>query len=365
MIPIFDLKEQYLSIRNEVNRALEKVFNRGLYILGEEVALFEKEFSHYIGCNYGIGVASGTDALTLALRVLDLTKLDEVIIPVNAYPTFFGVAMAGVDVRFADSKNDGTIDPDDLKRRITKKTKAIVIVHLYGNPADIHAIQQILRTIKRTDIRIIEDCAQAHGATINQRKVGTFGDIAIYSFYPSKNLGGYGDGGILLTNNALIAKRLRRLRMYGEEERYKSQEISGVSRLDEIQAAILRVKLRHIDQWNAKRKILTNIYRKELCKIKQISILPSQEGSCHHLFVIRTKERDVLKQYLETCGIGCAVHYPYPLHLESMLKNMSMPQGTFPVAEALSKEILTLPLYPELKIKDIKFVIRCIGLFYS
>ncbi len=363
MIPLFDLKKQYRTIQKELDRAVAVVHARGNYILGSEVTSFEKEFSAYIGVPYGIGVASGTDALTLAMRVLKLTKADEVILPVNAYPTFFGIAMSGVTVRFVDCGIDGNIDPNDLKKRITKKTKAIVVVHLYGNPADIVGVKRVLRELQRLDIKIIEDCAQAHGATIGKKKVGTFGDIAVFSFYPSKNLGAYGDGGMLLTNHKSTAERLRRLRMYGEKKRYESTELSGVSRLDELQAAILRVKLRHLDSWNARRREIAVLYAKELHDIQKVSISPYTIGSCHHLFVIHTKKRDALKTYLERKGIGCAAHYPIPLHLIPALRSYGYKRGDFPMAETLSKEIVSLPIYPELANIEILAVTNAVRRF--
>jgi len=364
MIPIFDLKKQYITIQKEVERAVNAVHASGNYILGSEVAAFEKEFAKYIGVSYGIGAASGTDALTLAMRALKLTDNDEVILPVNAYPTYFGIAMSGVTVRFVDCGLDGNIDPNDLKKRITKKTKAIVIVHLYGNPADIFGVKRVLNELKRSDIKLVEDCAQAHGATIGKKKVGTFGDIAIFSFYPSKNLGAYGDGGMLLTNNQTLAEHLRRLRMYGESKRYESKELSGISRLDELQASILRVKLRHLDSWNAQRKELARKYTTKLNSVNQLTVLPYAIGSCYHLFVIRIKKRDTLKRYLESKGIGCGVHYPIPLHLTPALRSNEDCQKHFPIVEMLSKEILSIPMYAELTKEELNYIVASINDYF-
>lgn len=358
MVQIFDLKKQYVSIQKEIDSAIQTVLDRGHFILGAEVALFEKEFTSYIGVPYGVGVASGTDALTLAVRALRLSKGDEVLIPVNSYPTYFGIAVSGVSVRFADCNESGNISLEDLKKRMTKRTKAIVVVHLYGNPADIFEIKKVLTKCKRNDIKIIEDCAQAHGATIGRKKVGTFGDIACFSFYPTKNLGAYGDGGIVVTKRKKIADYLRQLRMYGEEKRYESREVSGVSRLDELQAAILRVKLRHLSSWNDRRREIAKIYSGHLSNISGMRILPYETGAVHHLFVIRTKQRDTLKTYLEQRGIGCAIHYPIPLHLITSCKSLGYIKRDFPVAERLSREILSLPIYPELTKKDILYICR-------
>lgn len=365
MIPIFNLTRQYKTIKKEVDRAIQTVLSRGNFILGEEVVAFEKEFARYINIPYAVGVASGTDALTLAVRVLEIGHNDEILVPVNAYPTFFGIAQSGITVRFVDCNESGNIDVDDLTKRITKKTKAIVVVHLYGNPADVIGVKRVLSEMGRKDISIIEDCAQAHGATIGKYNVGTFGDIAIFSFYPSKNLGAYGDGGMIVTKRKKIALHLRRLRMYGEVKRYESREVSGVSRLDELQAAILRVKLKYLDEWNDRRREIVLLYRKSLVGIKNITIVPYAEGSCHHLFVIRTHIRDALKQYLEKQGIGTAIHYPTPLHLTKPGSVLGYRQGDFPMAEKMSKEILSLPIYPELSNTNIAQVSTAIVRFFS
>lgn len=364
-IPIFNLTEQYKTIKKEIDTAIQTVLLRGNFILGEEVAAFEKEFAAYINVPYAVGVASGTDALTLAVRALLIGHRDEVIIPVSAYPTFFGIAMSGVSVRFVDCDKSGNIDVIDLKKRITKKTKAIVVVHLYGNPSDVLGVRELLKTLHRTDIKIIEDCAQAHGAMIGKQKIGTFGDIAIYSFYPSKNLGAYGDGGMVLTKHKKIADHLRALRMYGEIKRYESKEISGVSRLDEVQAAVLRVKLRHLDAWNARRRQIALLYSNALIKIQNFSVLPYEPGACHHLFVIRTSRRDQLKTWLEQHGIGYAIHYPIPLHLTKPGMALGYHRGDFPMAEKLFTEILSLPIYPELSNTNIVRISKTIVRFFS
>ncbi len=352
-IPIFNLTKQYKTIKKEMNVAIQRVLSRGNFILGSEVAAFEKEFASCIGISYGVGVASGTDALTFSIRVFGLLGADEILMPVNSYPTFFGIAMSGVTVRFVDCNESGNISIEDLKKRITKKTKAIVVVHLYGNPADVIGVRELLKKLHRTDIKIIEDCAQAHGATIGNKKVGTFGDIACFSFYPSKNLGAYGDGGMVLTKNKHIADRIKSLRMYGETKRYESKEVSGVSRLDELQAAVLRVKLKHLDEWNTRRRQIAELYTKGLKEQKNISIISYEVGACYHLFVIRTNRRDELKNYLEQQGIGCAIHYPKPL------------ASGFPMSETLSKEILSLPIYPELSDTNMVQICMVIRKFFS
>ena len=362
-IPVFSLKKQYTSIAGELRVALNRVFAVGMYTLGSEVSAFEKEFGNYTRVPYAVGVGSGTDALTISVRALGLGVGDEVLVPANAYPTFFGIAQAGVRVRLVDCGDDGNIDCDDLKKRMTKKTKAVVIVHLYGNPANVSGVKKVFRSVGRRDIQIIEDCAQAHGATIGKTKVGSLGDIAIFSFYPSKNLGAYGDGGMILTKKKKLFEKIRALRMYGETKRYKSHEISGVSRLDELQAAILRVKLRHLDAWNRKRRELASLYAQGLSNSTGLTITPYEKGACYHLFVIRTRKRDALKKFLDSHGIGTAIHYPIPLHLVVALKKYGYKRGDFPMSEQLSREVLSLPLYPEMRKSDVRQVVKIIRNF--
>lgn len=357
-IPFFTLGRQYKSIKSEIDKTLAATVRAGNFILGANVTAFEKEFTDYIHVRYGVGVGSGTDALTLALRSLDLTRRDEVLVPANSYPTVFGVAQSGVSVRLVDCGWDANISLTDLPKRITKRTRAIIVVHLYGNPANVQGVQDVLQRMKRRDITIIEDCAQAHGATIGKKKVGSFGDIACFSFYPTKNLGAYGDGGMVVTNHVRLADRVRRLRMYGEVSRYTSIEVSGVTRLDELQAAILRVKLRRLNQWNSKRRRLAAYYSVKLASVPNLTVLPYNKGSCHHLFVVRTKNREYLHKLLSDKNIGTAVHYPVPIHLIPAFQFLGYRRGEFPVAETLSREVLSLPFFPEMTKKEIDEVIR-------
>lgn len=342
-IPFFTLTRQYRTIRKEIGAALVRTAEKSTFILGDNVSAFEKEFAAYVGIRYAVGVGSGTDALTLAIRALGLGAGDEVIVPANSYPTVFGVAQSGVTIRLVDSGPDGNISLADLPKRITKRTKAILVVHLYGNPADVAGVKKIAGP----GIRIIEDCAQAHGATIGKKKVGTFGDIACFSFYPTKNLGAYGDGGMVMTRHAYVANHVRRLRMYGERTRYQSLEIAGVSRLDELQAAVLRVKLKHLDAWNGRRRALARYYA------EKISLVPFAPGSCNHLLVIRTKKRADMQKYLAARHIHTAIHYPVPIHLTPSFRFLGYRRGDFPVAETFSREVLSLPFFPELTKKEI------------
>jgi dTDP-4-amino-4,6-dideoxygalactose transaminase len=363
-VKAIDLVKQYLSAKKEINSAIERVLNSGWYVLGTEVENFEKEFAEYIGAKYAVGVASGTDALTIALKVLGLGKSDGIIIPANIYPSSFGVARAEVEIQLAD------IDPATLnisltsiKKAVSRKTKAILAVHLYGNPVDLTPIKSFA---KANGLYLIEDCAQAIGAEYKGKKVGTFGDISCFSFYPTKNLGAVGDAGAIITNKTKYAQTARLWRMYGEKGRYKSELIGLNSRLDEIQAAILRVKLRKLNEWNKKRRKLADIYKKYLtnCDIKLLKETP-QGMSCYHLFVVRAKNRDSLQKYLQENGIVSGIHYPIPIHLTKSFAFLGYKIGEFPQVEKASQEILSLPLYPEMSIKDIKYVCNCLCGFVS
>lgn len=368
-VPFFSLVKQYKTICAEIDCAVLRVLSRGVFTLGKELAAFEREFASYIGVADAVGVASGTDALTLTLRALNLSQNDEVIIPANAYPMVFGVSMAGVRVRLIDCTEEGIMDMSLLKQGITNKTKAVIPVHLYGIPVDIPALEKVLSDIGRTDIAIIEDCAQAHGASIRcktkngktiDKKAGSMSTAGCFSFYPTKNLGAYGDAGMVVTNSTMIAGRVRRLRMYGETARYESYEMSGISRLDELQAAILRVKLKHLDEWNRKRKKIAFEYIKSLKGIQNITIMTESPCSCFHLFVIRSKKRDALRSYLARKGIGTAIHFPAPIHLTPSCRDLGYQKGDFPVAERLSREVLSLPLYPEIPEKHIAYIMKTI-----
>ncbi len=368
MIPIFELTRQYKSIETELKSAVHTVMENGYFTLGPRVKMFEDEFADYLGSYHAIGVASGTDALTLVLKAFGLMPGDEVVIPANAYPNAFGVALSGAAIRLADCGPDGNMSADDLAKRVTEKTKAVIPVHLYGNPADIIGLQNILNNAKRK-IYLLEDAAQAHGAVIEGKKVGTLGDAAIFSFYPSKNLGAMGDGGMIVTDSSSLAGRVKMLRQYGEKARYQSEVVSGVSRLDELQAAILSIKLRHLDAWNRRRKEIASFYDRELSNIGDLSpftfhLSPSSKSS-HHLYVVRTKKRDKLMKHLLDHGVGCAVHYPVPVHLTKAFAYLGYKKGDFPESEAQSREVLSLPLFPELTDSETETVVKTVRKFFQ
>ena len=359
-----DLKAEYESLRTEVNQAIQRVLESGNFILGQEVASFEKEFSSYLGTEYAVGVASGTDALTLSLKALDIKETEGVIIPANVYPTAFGVSLSGVQLQLADvNPSNLNLSIDSIKNAIRPNTRAIVVVHLYGNPA---VVDEISEFTKGKGLYLVEDCAQAAGADFGQKKLGTFGDISCFSFYPTKNLGACGDGGMVVTNNEGLAQRVKSLRMYGETERYKSTEIGQNSRLDEIQAAILRAKLPYLDRFNAKRKILAKLYI-DLLRDMPIRVANHKRvcESVHHLFPIIVEKRDELQEFLKANDIAVGVHYPVCVHETPAFENLGYANGDFPVSELASRHILSLPMYQNLTFEEVERVCCKIEQFFK
>ncbi len=359
MIPFFDLTKQYESIKSEIDDATSRILKSGWFILGPEVSAFEKEFAEYIGARHAIGVGSGTEALHLALLALGIGAGDEVItVPNTAVATVAAIELTGARAVLCDVRADSMlIDTDKLARTITPLTRAIIPVHLFGQSADLDPILEIARAKK---VFVLEDCAQAHGATYRGKRVGTFGDIAAFSFYPTKNLGAYGDGGAIVTNDAKLAERVNLLRQYGWRERYSS-DIKGMnSRLDEMQAAILRVKLRHLDAWNAARRERAAIYTELLH-----NVTPPREmaygQAVYHLYVVQTVKRDALANHLKSRGIGTAIHYPFAIHQQVAYANLGYRDEDLPVASKLAREILSLPLYPELPLDDVRAVAKAVN----
>jgi len=357
MIPFAELKPQYLSIKEEIDAAIAEVFDAGWFILGKQCAAFEEEFAAYHGTgNIAVGCASGTDGIHLALRAVGVKPGDEVITVANTcVPTVCGLAASGATVVLTDVTNDTlTMCSKSLRNGITPRTRAIVPVHLYGHPCDMDAIAAIARD---HNLKIVEDCAQAHGALYKGKRCGTLGDAAAFSFYPSKNLGAYGDGGAVLTRDHDVAERIRMLRNYGEESRYRSVSEGFNSRLDEIQAAILRVKLCHLDAWNAARRERAVRYN-ELLTGSAVS-LPQEAAwatSNCHLYVIRSQKRDALRDHLHRAGVGTQIHYPTPIHLHPAYKDLGYATRAFPVSERACDEVLSLPMYPELSLEDVSTI---------
>ena len=347
--------EQYNSYKEEIDTAISSVLTKGNYILGDEVKSFEQEFSDFIGVDYGIGVGNGTDALLVALKACGVGPEDEVItVSHTAVATATSIIMSGAKPVLVDIEpNFYSIDLSKLESAITEKTKAIILVHLYGCPAEIENIKKIT---KKHNIFLIEDCAQAHGAVYKDSKVGSFGDLSCFSFYPTKNLGAIGDGGMVLTKDDSLAERCFELREYGWKERYSSSTFGWNTRLDEIQAAILRVKLKYLDIDNKKRKRIAQMY-KELLDDSIIELPKERKESSHvyHLFVIQSDNRDSVMEYLHQKDIFVNIHYPLPIHLQPFYKSI-LQTKELKITESIAKKILSLPMYPELLDEEVEEV---------
>jgi dTDP-4-amino-4,6-dideoxygalactose transaminase len=358
-IPLVDLKAQRQAISEEIETAIARVVERCDFILGEEVSRFEREFAEYCGVPYAIGVASGTDALHLACRALDIGAGDEVIVPAMTFAaTAFAVSLTGarpviVDVR----ENDALIDPEMIERAITSRTKAIIPVHLYGQCADMEAVCAIAR---EHSLAVIEDAAQAHGAVCAGKRAGSLGDIGCFSFYPGKNLGAYGDGGLVTTARRDIAERVQLLRNCGSREKYHHDKIGLNSRLDTLQAAILRAKLTHLEEWNAARRRIATHYDEALRGIAEVHCTLHTSGSIHHLYVIRLADRDNVLEVLNARGIGAGIHYPFALHELKAYGSLGYRAGAFPVAENWARQCLSLPIYPELTPAQVDFCVAAL-----
>jgi len=356
VIPFLDLRRHIIHLRPEIEAAIAGVLKRGWFILGEEVANFEAEFAAYCGVSHAVGVASGTDALHLALRAVGVGPGDQVITVANAgVPGVAAIELAGGRPVFVDvDPTTHNMDPALVEQAITPRTRAILPVHLYGHPADLTPILEVAR---RYDIAVVEDAAQAHGALYKGRRVGSIGHVGCFSFYPTKNLGAFGDGGAVVTDDPDLAERVRRLRQYGWEKQYYSTVRGVNSRLDELQAAILRVKLRHLEAWNARRRQIAARY-KELLDGSPL-VLPMEAPDVvhvYHLYVIRSGHRDELRERLRQAGIGTAIHYPLPAHLQAAYRDLGYAPGSLPVTERLAGEVLSLPMFPELSDEEIERV---------
>jgi dTDP-4-amino-4,6-dideoxygalactose transaminase len=357
MILCANPRAQYLAHQHDIDTAIARVLANGRYILGEEVRAFEDEFAAYIGVRHAVGVGSGTEALHIALAACELGPGDEVIsVSHTAVATVAAIELTGATAVLADIEADFyTLDPKRLRALITDQTRAIIVVHLYGQPAD---LDPILKIAREHHLLVIEDCAQAHGAMYHNQRAGSWGDIACFSFYPTKNLGAVGDGGMVLTNNADLAERARLLREYGWTERYVSQVRGWNSRLDEIQAAILRVKLRFLDDDNEARRDVAETYRKGL-KDTGIGLPQIREGATHafHLFVVRLEARDALQDHLKVKGVSALVHYPVPIHRQPAYIGRLKGSDCLSQTDRAASEVLSLPMYPELGDAEIDTVI--------
>jgi dTDP-4-amino-4,6-dideoxygalactose transaminase len=359
-IPFIALTRQYASIKDEVDAAIGRVLARGWFILGEEVAAFEEEFAAYVGTRYAVGVGSGTEALHLALWACDIGQGDEVItVSHTAVATVAAIELAGARPVLVDIDPDSyTMDASHIEAAITPRTRAILPVHLYGQAADLAPLLDIAR---RYGLRLIEDCAQAHGAMYQGRRVGAIGDVGCFSFYPTKNLGAYGDGGLIVTNDPALAERARLLRQYGWREHYISSRRGTNSRLDELQAAILRVKLQHLESWNERRRVLAALYNQLLAGSGVTTPNePAYSRHVYHLYVIQSERRAALQAHLQAHGVSALVHYPVPVHRQPAYADLGYASGCLPATERAASRVLSLPLYPELTEDEVRTVCRLI-----
>ena len=359
-IPLVDLLSQRETIANDLKAAIAKVVDRCNFILGEEVDLFEKDFAEYCRVPHALGVGNGTDALHLACRALDIGPGDEVIVPAMTFAsTAFGVSLAGARPVLVDVRpEDALIDPEKIEAAITPRTRAIIPVHLYGQCADMDTVCAIAT---RYSLAVIEDAAQAHGAVHTGKRAGSFGDIGCFSFYPGKNLGAYGDGGLVTTARRDLAERLEVLRNCGSRLKYHHEEIGLNSRLDTLQAAILRVKLQHLDTWNEARRQIARHYDAALTRVPEIEITHHKTGTVYHLYVVRLGERDAVLRALNAQGIGAGIHYPFALHELKAYSFLGHSKGEFPVAEDWARRCLSLPIYPELAPNDADRCVDALG----
>ena len=365
MIPLVDLKAQYNSIREEIDEAIKRVLNNTSFIMGEELKKFEEEFAQFCDVKYAIGVANGSDALILALRACAIGEEDEVItVPHTFIATTEAISNVGGKIVFIDiDPKTCTIDVSKIEEKINERTKAIIPVHLYGQPAN---MDPIMRLAKKYDLKVIEDAAQAHGAEYKGKKVGSIGDVVCFSFYPGKNLGAYGDAGMVVTNNEEITEKIKLLRNHGRITKKYEHEIEGYSsRLDNLQAAILRVKLKYLNKWNDMRRKNAKKYNELLSNIDGI-ITPYEANYAkhiYHLYVIRTENRDKLREELKSKGVATGIHYPIPLHLQPAYNYLGYREGDFPITEECSKKILSLPMFAELGDKQIEEVAELVKYF--
>jgi dTDP-4-amino-4,6-dideoxygalactose transaminase len=365
-VPFLDLKAQYSSIKAEVNPAIQNVLDKAAFILGEEVTQFETEFGRAHDARHCCGVSSGTDGNHVVLWALGVGPGDEVIIPVNTFiATAWGATLCGATPVFVDCDIDNyNIDPKEIESKITSRTKAIVAVHLYGQPADVDPLLEIAR---KHSLYLVEDCAQAHLAEYKGKKVGSLSEASSFSFYPGKNLGAYGEAGAAVTNDSEVAAKFKMIRDHGADRKYYHETYGHNYRMEAIQAAVLRIKLRHLDEWTEARRRNARRYDEYLEGLPA-TIRPTEMSYAkhvYHLYVIRSPHRDKLQKHLETKGISTGLHYPVPLHLQKAFHDLGYKEGDFPVAEKVAKEILSLPMYPELTEQQLKYVCDSIMEFFD
>lgn len=358
-IPFLDLKSPYLELKEELDAAYHRVMMSGWYILGTEVEAFESEFAAYCGTEHCVGVGNGLEALNLIIRAYGIGPGDEVIVPANTYiATWLAVTHAGAKPSPVEPfESTYNIDPVRIEAAITRRTKAILVVHLYGQSADMDPINAVA---SKHGLKVIEDCAQAHGALYKGHKVGGLGNAAGFSFYPGKNLGALGDGGAVTTNDPRLAERIRSLHNYGSHIKYHNEVVGYNSRLDELQAALLRVKLTKLNEWNDRRRQIAGLYLKKLSGQMKLILpyVPEWAEPVWHLFVVRHPQRDSLQKVLNEAGVGTMIHYPIPPHLQPAYLDLNLKGGDFPISEKMANEVLSLPMGPHISADDLNSVIE-------
>lgn len=366
MIPFVDLKTQYRSIEKDIKKEIEEVLEKGDFILGEAVDKFEKSFAQFCDSKYCIGVSSGTEALSLSLRALNIGQGDEVITAANTFiATVLAISYVGARPVLVDiNPQDYNIDLEKIEKHITSKTKAILPVHLYGRAVE---MDKLLAIANKHKLLVVEDAAQAHGATYKDKKVGSFGVMGCFSFYPGKNLGAYGDAGAITTSDKLLYEKIKMLRNYGSSKKYYHDFIGYNNRLDTIQAAILSVKLKHLSDWNKRRVNNAKLYNQKLQGIGDLALpaISQDPTSVFHLYIVRTKSRDELAKFLNSNGVQCGIHYPIPIYAQEAYSYLGCDSEDFLVTDRFSKEILSLPMYPELSQEQIDTVVELIKKFFK
>ncbi len=363
-VPFADFRPMHDALRPELDRAYREVMDSSYFIQGDQCRQFEEEFASYCEAKYCVGVATGLDALYLILKAMEIGEGDEVIVPSNTYiATALAVSYAGAKPVFVEATIESyNIDPDRIEEKITEKTKAIIAVHLQGRAADMDPIREVA---DKYGLKLLEDAAQAHGTRYKGRKVGGLGDAAGFSFYPGKNLGALGDGGCVVTNDKELADKVRALGNYGSDYKYHHIYKGTNSRLDEMQAAFLRVKLPHLDEWNAYRQKVAKRYLSEIKNPLITLPLPSDEAFEHiyHVFVIRCERRDELEAYLNECDIHTVKHYPIPMHLQPAYQELGLTKGSLPIAEEISSSVLSIPMYYGISEEAVSYVIEKLNTF--
>lgn len=364
-VPFVDLQIQYQSLRQEILEAVDRVFAQSAFILGDDVAQFEKDFASFCGCREAVGVATGCDALLWALKACGVGAGDEVITAANSYiATALAITAAGAKPVLVDCLPDSyEIDPAAVRAALTSRTKAVIPVHLYGQSAD---MDPILELAAAKGLIVIEDAAQAHGATYKGKSCGTFGQAGCFSFYPGKNLGAYGDGGAVVTDHPELAHQVRMLRNYGQSKKYHHEVAGWNSRLDTVQAAILRIKLRHLADWNEARRRHAASYAERLQGLP-LQLSREMPGNRHiyHLYVVQVDERDRFMDYMAARGISCGIHYPIPIHLQAAYRDLGYRPGSMPVTESIAPRLVSLPMFPEMTLDQIDYTCETIRGFFG